>query len=91
MAVAFSAAPVAGQNFGARHGERVRSTFRAAVLLETAIMAVILVLCQIAPASLIAAFTREPRLISVAASGDQLLTFAPLPAVNPAAAALPAD
>ena len=65
MAVAFSAAPVAGQNFGARHGERVRSTFRTAVLLETAIMAVILVLCQIAPASLIAAFTREPQVIAV--------------------------
>jgi putative MATE family efflux protein len=65
MAVAFSAAPVAGQNFGARHAERVRATFRTAVLLETAIMAVILVLCQIAPASLIAAFTREPNVIAV--------------------------
>jgi putative MATE family efflux protein len=65
MAVAFSAAPVAGQNFGARHAERVRATFRAAVLLETAIMAVILVLCQIAPAALIAAFTREPQVIAV--------------------------
>ena len=28
MAIAFAAAPVAGQNFGARHPERVRETFR---------------------------------------------------------------
>jgi putative MATE family efflux protein len=65
MAIAFSAAPVAGQNFGARHGSRVRETFRTAVLLETTIMAVIIVLCQIAPASLIGAFTRDPRVIAV--------------------------
>src|SRR5581483_5229180 len=65
MAVAFSAAPVAGQNFGGRHGSRVRETFRTAVLLETAIMAVITALCQIAPASLIGAFTHDPRVISV--------------------------
>jgi Na+-driven multidrug efflux pump len=63
--VAFSAAPVAGQNFGARRAERVRETFRAAVLIETGIMAVILMLCQIAPASLIAAFTHEPQVMAV--------------------------
>ena len=28
MAIAFAAAPVAGQNFGARHPDRVRETFR---------------------------------------------------------------
>ncbi|MBV8398433.1 MAG: MATE family efflux transporter [Acetobacteraceae bacterium] len=65
MAIAFSAAPVAGQNFGGRHALRVRATFRAAVLLETAIMAVILLFCQIAPGSLIAAFTHDERVISV--------------------------
>jgi Na+-driven multidrug efflux pump len=65
MAVAFSAGPVAGQNFGGRHGARVRETFRAAVLLETTIMAVITAFCQIAPGSLIAAFTHDARVISV--------------------------
>jgi putative MATE family efflux protein len=65
MAVAFSAAPVAGQNFGARNGARVRQTFRAAVLLETAIMAVTTAFCQIAPGSLVAAFTHDPQVIRV--------------------------
>jgi putative MATE family efflux protein len=65
MAVAFSAAPIAGQNFGARHAERVRETFRSAALLETVIMVVITLLCQIAPGSLIAAFTKDPKVIEV--------------------------
>lgn len=65
MAVAFSAAPVAGQNFGARNAERVRATLRAALLLESAVMVIILVLCQIAPAALIAAFSHEPQVITV--------------------------
>ena len=29
MAIAFAAAPVAGQNFGARQPDRVRETFRS--------------------------------------------------------------
>jgi putative MATE family efflux protein len=65
MAVAFSAAPIAGQNFGARRAERVRETFRTAALLETGIMAVITLLCQIAPGSLIAAFSSDPKVIAV--------------------------
>lgn len=65
MAVAFSVAPVAGQNFGARHAQRVRETFRVAVLIETAVMAAVIVFCQIAPGSLIAAFTRDPQVVAI--------------------------
>jgi MATE family, multidrug efflux pump len=65
MAVAFSVAPVAGQNFGARRADRVRETFYAAALLEAAIMAVITLLCQIAPGALIALFTSDPKVIEV--------------------------
>jgi putative MATE family efflux protein len=65
MAVAFSAAPVAGQNFGAGRSQRVRETFRSAVKLETGIMVVITVLCQIAPGSLIAAFSTDAQVIAV--------------------------
>ncbi len=65
MAVAFAAAPIAGQNFGARHAARVRETFRSVVLLETGIMVVITALCQIAPGALIAAFSTDARVIAV--------------------------
>ncbi len=65
MAIAFSVAPVAGQNFGARRADRVRETFYSAALLESAIMAVITLLCQIAPGTLIAVFTSDPKVIEV--------------------------
>ena len=38
MAVAFAAAPIAGQNFGARKPERVRETFKWTVLISVLIM-----------------------------------------------------
>jgi putative MATE family efflux protein len=65
MAVAFSVAPVAGQNFGARRAERVREAFRAAVLLETAIMVVITLLAQIAPSVFIRPFSTDAKVIEV--------------------------
>ena len=39
MAVAFAAAPIAGQNFGAGEHDRVRETFKAAALVGAGIMA----------------------------------------------------
>jgi putative MATE family efflux protein len=65
MAVAFSVAPVAGQNFGARRADRVRDAFRTAVLLETAIMVVITLLAQIAPSAFIRPFTTDAKVIEV--------------------------
>jgi putative MATE family efflux protein len=54
MALAFAAAPIAGQNFGARDAHRVRATFRQAALLGAGLMAVLTVLCQLRPELLIA-------------------------------------
>jgi putative MATE family efflux protein len=65
MAVAFSVAPVAGQNFGARRADRVREAFRVAVLIETVVMVVITLLAQIAPHVFIDAFTTDPKVIEV--------------------------
>jgi putative MATE family efflux protein len=70
MAIAFAAAPVAGQNFGARHPERVRETFRAAVKLCTALMLVLMVLCQWRPDAMIRLFSHEPQVIDI---GSQFL------------------
>jgi putative MATE family efflux protein len=65
MAVAFSAAPIAGQNFGAQRADRVRETFRAAALMETGVMVVITLVCQLAPGAFIRAFTEDPAVIEV--------------------------
>ncbi|MBX5461071.1 MAG: MATE family efflux transporter [Steroidobacteraceae bacterium] len=76
MAVAFSAAPIAGQNFGARRSDRVRETFRAAVLLETSVMAVITILCHIAPGALVAPFTQDAEVVRIATDFLRIMSWA---------------
>jgi putative MATE family efflux protein len=75
VALGFAVAPVAGQNFGARHPERVRATFRAAALISTAGMALFAVLAHIAPAALIGIFSDDPAVIAV---GDEYLRISSL-------------
>jgi len=63
MAISFAVAPLAGQNFGARSGTRVRQTLKAAVMIGTALMASVTLLCQISPGSLIRFFSQDPLII----------------------------
>ena len=67
MAIAFAAGPIAGQNFGARRFDRVRSTFRAAALVSCVIMAVLTLLVQISPSLLVRGFTDDAEVLQVAA------------------------
>ncbi len=66
MAVAFAAAPIAGQNFGAGNAERVRATFRTSATIGSAMMLALTLLCQVRPELLIAPFTSDPAVIAVA-------------------------
>jgi putative MATE family efflux protein len=65
VALGFSVSPVAGQNFGARRRDRVVETFRKAALMVSAIMALLIIVCQIAPAALIGIFSRDPAVLAV--------------------------
>ncbi|MGE0552490.1 MAG: MATE family efflux transporter [Gemmatimonadales bacterium] len=65
MAIAFAAAPIAGQNVGARQPERVRATFRWAAWIGSAVMLALTLLCQWRPELLIAGFTNDPAVITV--------------------------
>ena len=65
VALGFSVAPVAGQNFGARSRQRVVDTFRTAAYMVTAIMALLVVLCLIAPHALIGVFSKDPAVLEV--------------------------
>ena len=67
MAIAFAAAPIAGQNFGAKQPDRVRSTFRHSALMGSVVMLALTLLCQIRPEALIFPFTREAEVVAVAA------------------------
>lgn len=66
MAIAFATGPIAGQNFGARHAERVRDTFRHAAVMGAGIMLVLTLLCQISPHVLVEPFSSDPAVIAVA-------------------------
>jgi Na+-driven multidrug efflux pump len=66
MAVAFAAAPIAGQNFGAELPDRVRATFYHSALTGSVFMLFLTLLCQIKPEALIYPFTQEPAVVAVA-------------------------
>jgi putative MATE family efflux protein len=70
VALGFAVAPVAGQNYGAGLADRVRETFRSALLMAAIGCSVFTVLCHIAPARLIGIFSHDPQVIAV---GDQYL------------------
>jgi Na+-driven multidrug efflux pump len=64
VAIAFATAPVAGQNFGARLGPRVRQAFYSAAGMAAAVMFVLTLLCHIAPDAMIRVFNRDPAVVA---------------------------
>ena len=64
LAIAFAAAPIAGQNFGARRGERVRETFRVALLYCALVMGTATVVLQWKPAWFAGLFSDEAAVIA---------------------------
>jgi putative MATE family efflux protein len=75
MAVAFSVAPVAGQNFGAGKPERVRETVRIALTIVAVMMGALTLLCQISPASLIRIFTGDAAVVRIGAYYLQVISW----------------
>lgn len=75
MAIAFAAAPVAGQNFGAGHLNRVRETFRAAAWMSSAVMASLTVLCLFSAPALVRLFTHDAAVVAVGATYLQIVSW----------------
>ncbi len=67
MAVSFAAAPIAGQNYGARHPARVRETFRWSVIIGVVIMSLLTVLCQFEAEWFMRVFTKEAAVVAIGA------------------------
>jgi Na+-driven multidrug efflux pump len=65
VALGFAVGPVAGQNFGARLGDRVRETFRVGALMACGFMLVLTLLCQLVPETLIGVFSADPQVRAV--------------------------
>jgi putative MATE family efflux protein len=70
MAIAFAVPAVAGQNYGARRGNRVRETLKQALILETVVMAALVLVCQLWATIPVRWFTDDPQAVAVA--GDYL-------------------
>ena len=65
VALGFSVAPVAGQNFGARQAQRVKDTFKDAALLAAGVMLLFALVCQVVPHELVGVFSEDPAVIAV--------------------------
>jgi len=76
VALGFSVAPVAGQNFGARHAHRVTHTFRDAAWMAAVYMAAFTITCQIAPAAMVSVFSNDPEVIRIGADYLMIVSWA---------------
>lgn len=64
IAIAFAAAPIAGQNFGARIASRVRESFYSSAMIAGTFMLLLTAICQISPEAMIRAFSKDPSVIA---------------------------
>jgi putative MATE family efflux protein len=81
LAIAFAVAPIAGQNFGAGNGARVREAFRVAVRYGAVVMVVITAMIQWKSEALARVFTSDPAVVAVAAELLHYLSWNFIPAV----------
>lgn len=75
MAIAFAIGPIAGQNFGAGHGDRVKQTFYKGILLSSIVMVVVTVVLQFHPELLVAFFTDEEEVITIGGEFLQIISW----------------
>jgi putative MATE family efflux protein len=75
MAISFAIAPIAGQNFGAQQGSRVRETLKKAIYLESVLMLILTLLCQIQPRWFIQFFSQEEAVIEVGAEFLRIISW----------------
>ncbi len=75
MAVAFAAAPIAGQNFGAKRYDRVRETFTVTALIGSGIMLTLSILCHISPGMLARVFTDDPAVLAISNDYLQIVSW----------------
>ncbi|MCA1658034.1 MAG: hypothetical protein LC627_01910, partial [Verrucomicrobiaceae bacterium] len=75
VAIAFAVAPVVGQNFGGRQAARVRQSFFSAAAMTSGFMVVLTLLCQIAPDTLIRAFSKDASVIAFGSDYFRIVSF----------------
>jgi MATE family, multidrug efflux pump len=75
MALAFAAAPIAGQNFGAQRYSRVRETFRVTAVATCSVMLVLTLICQWRSEVMVHGFTADPSVIAFGADYLRIISW----------------
>ena len=75
VAVAFAAAPIAGQNFAAGLGSRVKEVFRLAATMAAGVMALMMVLSFFAAEAMISIFSADPTVMRVGGEYLQIVCW----------------
>ena len=75
VALGFAVAPVAGQNFAARKGDRVRAAFKAAAGMAAGAMLVVAVAIYFGATALMRVFTTDPEVIAVGVDYLRIVTI----------------
>ncbi|HEX6576544.1 MAG TPA: MATE family efflux transporter [Gemmatimonadaceae bacterium] len=75
VALGFSVAPVAGQNFGARQRERVIDTYKHGAAIGCAIMFVLTILCHLLPRQMVSVFSNDPAAIDTGAEYLTIISY----------------
>ena len=75
MAVAFAAAPIAGQCIGAGNVARARQVFWVAAGLESLLMVVLTIVAQFEGDTLVRIFTQDPEIVAVGAGYLAVISF----------------
>ncbi len=75
VALGFSVGPVAGQNFGAGHFDRVRATFKDAVRMAVGAMALFFLVAHFSPEPLLRPFSSDPVVLEAAATYLRIVSW----------------
>jgi putative MATE family efflux protein len=75
IAVAFSVAPIVGQNFGGHRADRVRHSFYSALAITSGIMVLLTVLSQVAAGVFIRGFSKDPSVIAFGSDYLQIISL----------------
>jgi putative MATE family efflux protein len=75
MAIAFAVPAIAGQNHGAKMPERVRETLQRALVLETGIMILLMLLCRTYAHAMAGALTSDAAVVDFATEYLQIIAW----------------
>jgi putative MATE family efflux protein len=75
VALGFAVAPVAGQNFGAHKAERVRETFKRALLMASIMTTLVTLACLFADEAMIRFFSSDPAVVGVGAEYLRIIAW----------------